>query len=376
MLGWDGQRSLYRSQDGGRNWWHAVDSGLPAGANAMIRSGNRLIAGLIEHGVWRSENSGAYWQESNKGISSPVRLNSLALAGEQPVVWAASDSPRGGLFRSPDGGISWTTILSDTRLLSVGVEPSGSATTCAGGSAGLYCTLDGQRWARLVGGNVTSVAVAPGAEQVLCGVDNLTTDEGLICEIEFLPNGDAIIGFRRPHGARGVTAVAFLAGQKFATGLATDGLYQVWRSDLSDAGYGSVLQSKSYLRELASDPRSPQVIYAASHEGVYISADGGSSWRLRPAETGMGLSGALAVDALGMIYVGNWGFESIANGGVYSWNASQNAWMLSGLEDEGVISLAARNGDAPRLYAGTRFGDFWRLALPIPQRTWLNWISR
>lgn len=105
----------------------------PAGMSGRItaikvdpRDDNRIYAGSASGGLWRSENGGTSWSciFNNEAVSS---VGSIALDPQNPdVIWLGTGegNPRNsntggaGIYRSPDGGKSWKLMgLEETRYI-------------------------------------------------------------------------------------------------------------------------------------------------------------------------------------------------------------------------------------------------------------------
>lgn len=114
-----GAGTIYKTTDGGDSWQRINQPGsLPQ--DALISSiaidprdsGRLLVA--TQHGVYRSDDGGRAWQESNQGLPHRA-VRRIALANARPdVVYLTLASVRGaepwqgGVYRSDDGGNTWT----------------------------------------------------------------------------------------------------------------------------------------------------------------------------------------------------------------------------------------------------------------------------
>ncbi|MEO1220864.1 MAG: glycosyl hydrolase, partial [Pseudomonadota bacterium] len=130
-----GERGVYKTTDGGETWDLVLssDNGHTGAGDLMIdpRNPDRLYAttwqrhrtvaayvgGGPESGIWRSEDGGETWTELETGLpSGNMGKIGIAISPIQPdVVYAAIELDRreGGIWRSTDRGSSWSK-MSDT----------------------------------------------------------------------------------------------------------------------------------------------------------------------------------------------------------------------------------------------------------------------
>ena len=122
-----GTGSLYRSEDGGQSWERlevqmdevatvhglVVDPGSPSSARRLFTS--------TSDGLFRSEDGGANWERINSGLPhmGARRLEArnedgiLVLYLSMKTTAVAPDAFNGGVYKSVDGGDSWTSINGD-----------------------------------------------------------------------------------------------------------------------------------------------------------------------------------------------------------------------------------------------------------------------
>lgn len=135
---------VFKSTDGGANWLHS-SVGLPrmnpADPDSAQRSvlalalapsqPSRLYAAthnnLFDSVIFRSNDAGATWTEANAGIAPDADIRALIVdPNDADVAYAGatgSESNPGGVYRTVDGGVTWTSY-------SIGL-PSSSATALA-----------------------------------------------------------------------------------------------------------------------------------------------------------------------------------------------------------------------------------------------------
>jgi photosystem II stability/assembly factor-like uncharacterized protein len=132
------ERGIFKTTDGGKNWRKvlfrndstgAIDLVLdPSNPDVMYaglwqagRSPWTLISGGAGSGIFKSTNAGETWTEitRNPGMPSGLIGNiGLAVSPAKPNrVWAQIENePGGGVYRSDDGGATWTLLDQNRNL--------------------------------------------------------------------------------------------------------------------------------------------------------------------------------------------------------------------------------------------------------------------
>ena len=173
---------IYKSTDGGVTW---NTSGLLSSAVAVAvdplnssivyaSMGMSLSLSLPSSGdslgLFKSTDGGTTWTPINNGLPSGWFANNLIVDPSVPQrIYAVGSSSNGGLYRSDDGGNHWSSIgsgLPNSPLNGLALDPTNSATLYAGPVAGgLYRSQDaGVSWSQLPGMSVPivyAIAVAP-----------------------------------------------------------------------------------------------------------------------------------------------------------------------------------------------------------------------
>jgi len=86
-------------------------------AFAVTPDGSTLYAGTSGGGVFRSTNGGDSWTAVNTGLMYPY-VYALAIRPDTPTTMYAG-TYSGGVFRSTDGGDSWTALKTGLTNLNV-----------------------------------------------------------------------------------------------------------------------------------------------------------------------------------------------------------------------------------------------------------------
>ncbi len=133
------ERGIYRTRDGGKTWEHVLFRSEKAGAidlsmdtlNPHIlyatfweasRLPHTLISGGEDSGIFKSTDGGDTWTEISRKPGLPKGLLGKAGIAVSPAqagrVWAIVEAEDGAVFRSDDGGEHWQRLSEDRHLSS------------------------------------------------------------------------------------------------------------------------------------------------------------------------------------------------------------------------------------------------------------------
>jgi photosystem II stability/assembly factor-like uncharacterized protein len=131
------QRGIFRSKDGGKTWEKVLGRSNKAGAIDLIidpSNPNILYAGFWEvyrkpwtlesggpgSGIFKSTDGGDTWTELTRNNGLPKGTVGKVGIAVSPVnsdrIWALVEADDGGVFRSDNGGTSWTRVNEERRL--------------------------------------------------------------------------------------------------------------------------------------------------------------------------------------------------------------------------------------------------------------------
>ena len=132
------ERGVYKSTDGGATWRKTLFANEHAGVVDLImdptnprilyastwrvrRTPYSLSSGGEGSALWKSTDSGETWKEISKNKGFPKDTLGIIGVTVSPVnnqrVWAiVENKDKGGLYRSDDGGETWTYINSERKL--------------------------------------------------------------------------------------------------------------------------------------------------------------------------------------------------------------------------------------------------------------------
>jgi len=333
--------SLQLTTDGGQTWRAvsgrlarvrsvAFSPGFATEGVAFAATGTPGEHGLADGGVYRSTDGGLNWTQ----VLSGTMVEALALSPDFPedrTLWASTfaDASAAGLYVSANGGDTWTLLTGSVRARVLVPSPNyGVDQTLFAGTddRGLLKSTDGISWTQVLSQPITSLAVSPayGASRTLYA--GVKEDPGAPGEI-----------YRSSDGGE--------TWQRLETGIPP-----AWEdrpatiSALIFAFDGSVLAGVSYGREDGGGT-------------VYRSVDGGETWQ--PAGGGLSEYSLFALaTAPGQslsVYAGTdgglWRFEVVQSG-----PAEPGTWESSGPRGGRAQALAVSPAFASD---GVAFAGAW-----------------
>jgi photosystem II stability/assembly factor-like uncharacterized protein len=288
-------------------------------------------------------------------------INALATNPTAPQTIFAATS--GGVFKSTDGGGSWSTAntgLPDTGLSAVTIDQAAPQTVYVGtDTSGVFKSTDGgSNWspanAGLPGSPVSVLAIDPVSTTLYAGIGNViyrSTD-----------GGSSWTSIYTVSNASSVTALAIdpASPQTLFAGTSDLGVFRSTDGGSNWSPVNTGLTSTS-VRTLAIDTTAPQTVYIGTSGGAFKSTDGGNHWKA----VNTGLAGAsvktLAIDPTSpqTLYAGTDGkgvFESTDGG---------NSWtpVNVGLASTGINALTIDSRSPQTLYAATQ-GGVWGYSMP------------
>ena len=164
------ERGVFRSRDGGANWERVLFVSPRAGAADLIidrtnpdvlyaslwqvyRKAWKMWGGGPDSGLYRSDDGGDTWTEltENPGMpAGPIGKIGVTVSPANPDrVWAIVEAPEGGVFRSDDRGATWRLTNNERKLRQrafyysrVYADPLDAETVYAL-NTGFYKSLDG-----------------------------------------------------------------------------------------------------------------------------------------------------------------------------------------------------------------------------------------
>ena len=127
-------RGIYRTTDGGKSWKLLLHPSDSAGASelAMDPTNPRILyaafwqmqrvpwqvrSGGTQGGIWKSTDGGDTWTKLAGGLPAVMGKVAVSVSASSPDrVYAMVEADSGGLFRSDDAGKTWRVVSGDRRL--------------------------------------------------------------------------------------------------------------------------------------------------------------------------------------------------------------------------------------------------------------------
>ena len=387
---------IYKSTDGGdAGTWAAVAS--PGDAVALLasdRSAGALYAGGEMHGLFKSDDGAASWEQRNTGIDTPVypaqiepdpqNQDKLFVAAGSEGGWMTADGgdtwtrvsgahtaafavnpansdivyggehndQHGAIIRSEDGGLNFTPVYTASFL-----QPDGS-----GGCEGIQ--------ALVVAPSMTRTVYAGGFDSPSGGGEHAvvvrTRDDGASwTEVFTLPSGSSVEALAvDPTDADTVYAGGWDSS-------ADPGF--VYRTSNGGEDWDLVKAVSQTVKAIVVDPQKPHVVYA-SDGGYHVhkSTDSGDTWttvRRPPWEPGGGVSGDLLnldPNVPSHLYLGGFGYVGESYDGGHTWS-DMGAETNRNTPGGQPLAMAVDHGAVTQtLYAGFHSG-LWHYRRAAPQ---------
>ncbi len=294
IFGANKERGVYRTKDGGKTWEQilsvsdktgAVDLSIdPKNPNVMFasmwtirREPWSITSGSMEGGLFRSLDGGNTWQKLTNGLPTKVMVGKIAVSVSgadskrvYALIEAANDE--GGVFRSDDGGTSWTRTNSTRNLQQrafyycrIYADPV-DVDTVYGLNTGIYKSTDGGKtFAPFRGthGDNHDFWINPKNNKILANSNDggaaVSTDGGATWSSE--DNQPTAEIYRIDYDRRWPYWVYGAQQDNGSVGVSTDGVTPYIAAGPGEAGY------------IAVDPRNPNINYAGNYGGTLVRID-------------------------------------------------------------------------------------------------------
>jgi DNA-binding beta-propeller fold protein YncE len=142
-----GGGGAFKSTNGGANWF-GINTGITNTSILAVaidpQTTDTLYAGTASGGVFKSTNGGGNWTAINTGLTDTL-VRALAINPQIPdTLYAGTEG--GGVFKTTNGGMNWTAMnsgLTSTLVRTLAINPQTTDTLYAGTDGGIFKSTDG-----------------------------------------------------------------------------------------------------------------------------------------------------------------------------------------------------------------------------------------
>ncbi len=155
---------VFVSQDNGYTWSNA---GLPnGGVSCMLSHDNELFVGGYLTGIYRSSDSGENWEQIGAELGFNSSVEALIALADGSLLAGLDDGFAQPLFRSTDGGDTWTALEGAPSLRCYTLLETGGVILAGGETTGVWRSVNGgDTWVSSSSGLPESASVHALAEQ-------------------------------------------------------------------------------------------------------------------------------------------------------------------------------------------------------------------
>jgi photosystem II stability/assembly factor-like uncharacterized protein len=257
-----------------------------------------LYAGAPSGGMWISEDGGDTWITTTDNLPS-IGVSAIAVSHENPNhIYIGTgdrdnnDAPGVGVFKSVDGGHTWTQKnagMGNKIVNAMLINPRNARTVIAGTSGGLYISHDaGENWARSTGGDFWDLEYKPGDTSIVYsavgGAFYRSLDGGVSWNSISMPLSSSRTSIAVTPANPNVVYAVLSSGNVFAGFIKSydsGETFQVQSTTPNILGYdysGNDDRGQAwYDLCMAADPNDENIVYVGGIN-VWNSTDGGETW--------------------------------------------------------------------------------------------------
>jgi photosystem II stability/assembly factor-like uncharacterized protein len=363
---------VYRSTDGGAHWTSA-STGLTnrwVSSVALDRaSPSALYAAELGGGLFESTDAGSSWTPISGGLPTKTVSCFAQDPFNRSTFYAGTPA---GVFRTLDGGLTWVAARSGIRtsdVTSVKIDGQEPPNVFVGGplrvspsfdsGVGLFRSPDGgATWTSLgFEDSLVALAVDPGQPGHLVSAATPTGDslvDPAVASTTFYRSADGGRTWAAGQDMSGTIEVSLaFAGRNSSTVLATTRRVSVIKSVDGGANwFPSGVGFSSAGGTILAHPTDPLILYIGTSQGVYRTTDGGATW----SRVFQAYVSSLAIDATSgsTLYAGATGAVYITTDAARTWTAASTGLPSGAL----VLDIAVDPALQTTAYAATERGVF------------------
>jgi hypothetical protein len=368
---------VFVSSDAGATWSRPA-GGTPPGRvqtiavdptnSLVLYAGTLTPNGVASIGIYKSTDGGASWTSISDGLIdpftgiAPLDVAALAIDPHSPTTLIAG-TRFSEIFKSTDGGTTWYPVTAGGYSISLQVtavqfDPSNSKTVYAASTAGFLKSTDGgESWSNFgnAGVSFSTLVLDPSNPSTLYAGNQ--TGSGIYKSTDGGSHwSSARVGLPAPpspfSGSFALINALALDGASSSTVYAATYGNGVFVSRDSGASWTSASNGlrDTVVLSIASPPGSGAVYAGTLGDGVYRSADQARTWTSSSAGMIASVVYALLADPTAAGTV-----YAGTSDGVRKTTDGGATWQLSvnGISNVPAVDLAASTGSLPTLFAAT-----------------------
>ena len=329
-----------------------------------------VYSGSTPGGVYKTTDGGTSWSLLNADTNVITDVRVVVVDPVTPATVYAGTT-YAGILKSTDGGVTWNPMNTGLRMQpsadSLAIDPITPNTLYTSIIGGLFKSTDGGvNWSPAKNGLSTNAVLG------------ITVQPGNPATLYARVNGDGV--FKSTNSAGSWVAMNTGLASLYVYSLAIDpvhpatlyagtydsGIFKSGDGGATWSGINSGLTDLHMGTTLAIDPANPNTVYASSRGSVWKTVNAGASWMA--ANTGLeatakfdnGSFSTLVVDPSNpaTVYLGGvlGGFYKSVDGAA-TWNAADNGLSTNPV----VLGLAVARANPADVYAGTLWGAAFSL---------------
>ncbi|HZB46713.1 MAG TPA: YCF48-related protein, partial [Pyrinomonadaceae bacterium] len=247
----------------------------------------RLYFGTIDGQIYTSADGGQMWERLS-GFNRPGLLidNIIVDPRDSKTLYAAAHRHKepGGFFKTTDGGKTWreAEAFKSEAIHSLTQSPSDPDTLLVGTNRGIFRSTDaGDSWEAL------PTSTTPG----LINVESLAVDPR---DADVIYAGTWYLPYKTTDGGKtwGITKTGIIDDSDiFAIEIdesnpdhvimsACSGIYETKNAGAQWRKVNGIPSQSRRTRAILQNPAKPEIIYAGTTEGFWLSANGGNDWKV------------------------------------------------------------------------------------------------
>jgi photosystem II stability/assembly factor-like uncharacterized protein len=275
------RKGVFKTVNGGNQWSQTALSTIRVFSVAIDSTAAKIFVGE-DRGRFHVRGDEGEWNfvdldpntQPFETLLPGLQVNALAIDPLAPTT--AYAGAIAGLFKTTDGGASWSRVLG-VQIYTVALDPVVPSTVYAGGNGAHKSVDGGATWTQidqgLGRGRLRSLAVDPQTPTTLyAGM------QGLFKSVDGGSNwAPAMTGLPESFEVAAL-AIDPQATSTIYAGLRGGGLFKSTDGGASWSPSSAGLPARDVLA-LAVNPAAPSIVFAGTYgEGVFKSVDGGASW--------------------------------------------------------------------------------------------------